>query len=145
MECSSQFNIHHSSSTMLEQWVAFNSKSFSLFHRFINGLLFLWVVFPTSTDQFIIIMTSLSKLSTFNLQHRMFVNIPDAPPNSLKYSNVSLKVNTTEEGVGVCSLIHSILGVRGACQNSGIGTRMSDKWINYSYGRTQTNNKLVHA
>ncbi len=86
----------------------------------------LWVVFPTSIDQFIIIMTSLSKLSTFNLQHRMFVNTLDAPPNSLKDSDVNLKMNTTEEGVRVCSLIHSILGMRGACQNSRIGTRTSD-------------------
>ncbi len=33
----------------------------------------------------------------------------DAPPHSLKNSNASLKVETTEEKrVGVCSLIHNI-------------------------------------
>jgi hypothetical protein len=40
----------------------------------------------------------------------------DAPPNSLKNSNASLKVKTMEEkGVGVCSLIHSTSKFKGAC------------------------------
>jgi len=39
----------------------------------------------------------------------------DAPLNSLKDSNVSLKVKTSEEeGVGVCSIIHSTSRVKGA-------------------------------
>jgi hypothetical protein len=38
----------------------------------------------------------------------------DTPPQSLKYSNVSLKVETIEEkGVGACSLAHNTLGVEG--------------------------------
>jgi hypothetical protein len=40
----------------------------------------------------------------------------DATPNSLKDSNVSSKVKTTEEeGIKVCFLVHIILGVRRAC------------------------------
>jgi len=36
----------------------------------------------------------------------------DAPPHSLKDSNANLKMKVTEEeGIGVRSLIHSILGV----------------------------------
>jgi hypothetical protein len=38
----------------------------------------------------------------------------DAPPNSLKDSIANPKVKTME-GIGVCSLIHNILGVNGAC------------------------------
>ncbi len=39
----------------------------------------------------------------------------DAPPNSLKDSNVSPKMKITEEGVGVHSLARSTLGVRRPC------------------------------
>jgi hypothetical protein len=63
----------------------------------------------------------------------------DTPPNSLKDSNASLKVKTLkEEKVRVRSLIRNTLGVRGACYNSEMGTRMSEKQVNYSYGPTQT-------
>jgi hypothetical protein len=34
---------------------------------------------------------------------------------------------------------------RGACWSSEMGTRTSDKLINYSHGPAQTNNKLVSA
>jgi len=51
----------------------------------------------------------------------------DAPPNSLKDSNTSSKVRTTKEGVGVCSIVHNISGVRKACWSSRMGTRMNDK------------------
>jgi hypothetical protein len=57
-----------------------------------------------------------------------------APPNSLKYSNANLKLKRTEEeGVRVCSLTCNILGVRRACWSSGMGTKMNDKQVNYSY------------
>jgi len=63
----------------------------------------------------------------------------DAPPNSLKDSNVSSKVKTTEEEeVGVCSLTCNILGVKKACSSSKMGIRASDKQVNYSHGPTQT-------
>jgi hypothetical protein len=40
----------------------------------------------------------------------------DTPPNSLKDSNVSSKMKTTEEErIRVCFLVHNILRVRGAC------------------------------
>jgi hypothetical protein len=43
-----------------------------------------------------------------------------------------------EKGVKVRSLVCNTLGVRGACQSSGMGTRMGDKQVNYSYGFAQT-------
>jgi hypothetical protein len=60
------------------------------------------------------------------------------PPNSMKDSNVSLKVKTSKKGVGVCFLICSISGIRKACWSSEMGTRISDKVINYSCGCAQT-------
>ncbi len=68
---------------------------------------------------------------------QLIINIFDAPANSLKDSNASLNVKTMEEGVGLLSLIYSTSGVTWACWNSGVGTRTSDKWVNYSYGPTQ--------
>jgi hypothetical protein len=47
----------------------------------------------------------------------------DAPPHSLKDSNVNLKVKTTEEGVGVHSLACSILGVEGCARASRWGLK----------------------
>jgi hypothetical protein len=60
------------------------------------------------------------------------------PQNSLKDSNVSLKVKTMEEGIGVHSLIRNTLGVKGVCWSFGMGIRMNEKWVNYSYGLAQT-------
>ncbi len=37
----------------------------------------------------------------------------DAPPHSLKDSNASLKVNTSKEGVGICSLVRNTSRVEG--------------------------------
>ncbi len=62
----------------------------------------------------------------------------DTPPNSLKYSNVNLKVKTTEEGVGGMLLSSQQLRVRWACWSSNMRIRTSDKQANYSYGLTQT-------
>jgi hypothetical protein len=40
----------------------------------------------------------------------------DAPPNSLKDSNASSRVKTSEEkGIGVRSVVRNISGVKGAC------------------------------
>jgi hypothetical protein len=55
----------------------------------------------------------------------------------LKNSNASLKVKTTEEGVGVRSLTRNTSRVKMAYWSSKMGTKMSDKWVNYSYGPTQ--------
>jgi hypothetical protein len=46
---------------------------------------------------------------------KIFLNECDAPPNSLKDSNVSLKVKTTKERIGVHSLVYNTLGVKRAC------------------------------
>jgi len=52
----------------------------------------------------------------------------DAPLNSLKDLNVSLKVKTLkEEGVGVCSLIRSTSRVKRAYWSFRMGIKMSDK------------------
>jgi hypothetical protein len=45
-----------------------------------------------------------------------------------------------EKKVGMLSLVHNILGVRGACWSSRIKTRRYDKRVNYSHGLA---NKLV--
>jgi hypothetical protein len=67
----------------------------------------------------------------------LFVRIFYAPPNSLKDSNVSSKVKTMKEnGIRVRSLIHNTSWVIGACWNFEMGTRTSDKQVNYSYGPT---------
>jgi hypothetical protein len=57
----------------------------------------------------------------------------DAPPNSLENSNVNPKVKISKEGVGVRSLAHNILGVKGAYWNFEMGIITSDKRVNYSY------------
>jgi hypothetical protein len=60
-----------------------------------------------------------------HFQSKKFI---DAPPNSLKDSNVNPKVKIMEaKRVRVRSLIHNTLGVKGACWSSTMGTRMSDK------------------
>jgi len=69
----------------------------------------------------------------FNPNKCCFGAHSDAPPNSFIKSNVNPKVQTMKEGVGACSFIHNILGVRRGMLNSGIGTRTNDEWINYSY------------
>jgi len=53
----------------------------------------------------------------------------DAPLNSLKDSNVSLKAKTSEEeeGVEVCFLIRHTSRVKGAYWSFGMGIRMNDK------------------
>jgi hypothetical protein len=62
----------------------------------------------------------------------------DAPQNSLKNSNVSLKVKIVgKKGVRVRSLTRNTSGVKRASWSYGMGIRMSDKWVNYSYGPTQ--------
>jgi hypothetical protein len=69
----------------------------------------------------------------------MFSNTNDVTPNSLKNSNVSLKVKTMkEEGVEVCSLVRNTSKVKGVCWGSGMGIRTSDKWVNYSHRYAQT-------
>ncbi len=66
-------------------------------------------------------------------------NLGNAPPNSLKYSNANPKVKTMEEkGVWARSLAHNTFGVKRVCWNSKMGTRMSDKRVNYSYQSIQT-------
>ncbi len=63
----------------------------------------------------------------------------DAPPNFLKDSNASPKVKTVEEkGVEIRSLTCNTSGVKGACQSSGMGSRKSDKQVNYSHELAQT-------
>ncbi len=63
------------------------------------------------------------------------------PPNSLKDSNARSKMKTTKEEVRLC-FISQHLGVRGACWNFKMGTKMNDKWVNYSYEPTQTKQQV---
>jgi hypothetical protein len=65
------------------------------------------------------------------------------PQNSLKDSNVSPQMKIIEEErVGARSLARNILGVRGACWSFGMGTKKSDKHVNYSYQYTQTKQQI---
>ncbi len=58
----------------------------------------------------------------------------DAPPNSLMDSTANPKVKTTEgKRIGAHSLARSTLGVERACRSFGMGTRLSDKQVNYSH------------
>jgi hypothetical protein len=47
-----------------------------------------------------------------------------------------------EEGIGMCSLAHNILGIRRVCWSSRIRTRKNDKWVNYSHVPTQTKQQV---
>jgi len=40
---------------------------------------------------------------------------------------------TKKKGVGACSLPCNTFGVKGACYNFGMGIKMNDKCVNYSY------------
>jgi hypothetical protein len=60
----------------------------------------------------------------------------DASPNSVKNSNVNPKVKTVE-GIKVFSLIHSTSRVKKACWSFRMGTKMNDKWVNYSHRLAQ--------
>jgi hypothetical protein len=65
----------------------------------------------------------------------------EASSKSLKDSNVSPKVKIMK-GVEVCFLIPSISKVRNACWSSEMGTKMSDKWVNYSHGPAQSKQQV---
>ncbi len=62
----------------------------------------------------------------------------DAPPSSLMDSAVNLKVKTIEGGSWGTLLGSQHFGGKRACWSSRIGTRMSDKQVNYSHKPTQT-------
>jgi hypothetical protein len=66
----------------------------------------------------------------------------DALPNSLKDSNVSPKVKTMKEGIGVHFLVCNTSTVRRVCWRFGMGTRMSDKRVNFSYEPAQTKQQV---
>jgi hypothetical protein len=61
----------------------------------------------------------------------------DASPNFVKNSNVNPKVKTVEEGIEVRSLIHNTSRVKKACWSFRMGTKMNDKWVNYSHRLAQ--------
>jgi len=59
----------------------------------------------------------------------------DTPPNSLMDSTVSLNgENCRRIRSWARSLARDTLGGRGACWNSEMGTRKSEKQVNYSHG-----------
>jgi hypothetical protein len=47
-----------------------------------------------------------------------------------------------EKGVGVCSLVCSILKVRKACWSFEMGIKTSDKQVNYSYQSAQSKQQV---
>jgi len=75
---------------------------------------------------------------------------PNTSPKSLKDSNASSKMKTTEEKIERCSLTRNISrvrgrGGRGACWSFEMGTRMNDKWVNYSHGPAQTKQQIGYC
>ncbi len=66
----------------------------------------------------------------------------DTSLNSLKDSNVSPKVKTMKECIEVHSFVLSTLKVRKACWSSMMGTKMSDKQVNYSHGLAQNKQQV---
>jgi hypothetical protein len=88
-----------------------------------------WVFARENLTTFeVVIDATTMPLQKFSEKERYFCRFMeyDAPPNSLKDSNVSPKMKTTK-GVGICSLPHNILGVRRLCGSSGMRIKMSDK------------------
>ncbi len=50
-----------------------------------------------------------------------FISLSDSPPHSLKDSNVSSKVKTMEEGVGIRPLHRNTMGVEGHVKTLKLG------------------------
>jgi hypothetical protein len=69
------------------------------------------------------------------------LKVNGTPLNSLKDLNANLKMKTIV-GVGVCSLTHNTSGVRRAYWSFEMGTKTSNKWVNYSYGPTQSKQEV---
>jgi hypothetical protein len=73
-------------------------------------------LFPSIVDDIHITWPYLIISSTYEHFQTEFHAIGDAPPNSLKDSNVNPKMKTSkEEGIGACSLAYSTYGVRRVC------------------------------
>jgi hypothetical protein len=70
--------------------------------------------------------------------------VTNAPPNSLMDLTISPKgENNKRIKNWVVFFSSQHLGGRGACWIFRMGTRKSDKQVNYSHEPTQTNNKLI--
>jgi hypothetical protein len=77
-------------------------------------------------------------INSLKITNQLFNHLGHTP-NFLKDSNASSKMKTMEKkGVGVHYLACSTSRVRRLCWNFGMGTRTSDKRVNYSYGLAQT-------
>jgi hypothetical protein len=67
----------------------------------------------------------------------------DAPPNSLGRFNYESKGENNRRIKSWGTLPGSQhFGGRGACWSSRMGTRISDKWVNYSHGPIQTKQQV---
>jgi hypothetical protein len=65
-------------------------------------------------------------------------------PKLLNGLKCQFKVKTSDgQRVGACSLARNTFGGRGACWSSGMGTRKSDKQVNYSYEPAQTTQQVA--
>jgi hypothetical protein len=67
-----------------------------------------------------------------NIAKKIFLMQNYALANSLKDSNANPKMKTMKEGIRARSLAHNTSKVRGACWSFRMGTRVSDKHVNYS-------------
>ncbi len=86
-----------------------------------------------------------------SIVHFMFLGVVfcldfnDAPPKSLKDSNINPKVKTLEEErIGICSLACNTSRLKEACQNSRMGIKMTSRSIIH-IDLHKLNNKLVSA
>ncbi len=88
------------------------------------------------------------RLGTLIILKSMFQKINNIlfnTPHSLKNSNASLKVKTTEKGIGVCSIVCNTSGIEGCARAPGWGLkRMTSESIIHT-NLHKPNNKLVNA
>jgi hypothetical protein len=88
-------------------------------------------------------------VACIGLNNRFTFNPPyrwcsfDAPSHSLKDSNVNLKVKIKEKIVGVCSLVHNTLGVKGHAGALGWGLAWVISTSIIHIDLHKPNNKLV--
>jgi hypothetical protein len=110
-----------------------------LCYDFVNG------VINEKKDMLLVVELNLFVISTITLLELGILAMADAPPHSLKNSNVNPKVKTKKKGVGVCSLACSTSKVE-RCVGAlgwGLGQVTSRSIIHTNLHKP--NNKLVNA
>jgi hypothetical protein len=110
-----------------------------LCYDFVNG------VIDEEEDVLLVVELNLFAISTITFLESGILAMADAPPHSLKNSNVNLKVKTKKKGVGVCSLTCNISGVERCVGALGWGLRQVTSGSIIHTNLHIPNNKLVSA